>query len=437
MRGNETIPQIRQDDLIPIGTIVDNYEIMECIGSGSFSHVYIAKHIPTSNYCAAKVVNLKNITGNSLTNTLRELSVFMQVSHPSICHLYSYSLFQDNLIFFIEYATGGTLLDYVIQRQGLGEHDAQILFIQIFDAIRYLHIYHFAVHRDLKLENILLDSKNNIKIIDFGLTGTFYNNTLRTFVGTAGYQSPEIIAGNEYNEKCDVWSLGVCLFAMVTGRLPFSTQSSNYRKLIQEATDLKYPSTFSPGLVDLLQKMLEVHPSSRCSLVQLQSHPWLHGLDPIGNNIAPKPIIFYKINGFSDILKYKRRPTKADETALKKCEELNIDRNSLIDDLQKGITNSNTITYFFMVHPLLEKPTIYNDCHSAHEVVQIVNRNKLPHIHKVSHVCKGHNIKKNFSPCKAPNPLLPPHPRNRTPSVLCSKGVLTKPSMPGRKKSFS
>lgn len=338
------------------GSVIDDFEILEQIGRGGFSHVHIARHIPTDNYCAAKVVELTTMGPDEFTGMLREVSVFMQVDHPNICNLYRLSVAGENLIFFMEFATRGTLLDYVNSKGGLNEFEAQHLFVQIFAALRHLHVYHFLVHRDMKLENVLLDAKGNVKLTDFGLSGTYYNNLMRTFVGTPGYQPPEILGGSEYNEKCDVWSLGVCLYAMMTANLPFSTQTVCCRSLVDEATSFVYPPTFSPALVDLLKKMFEVRPADRPSLMQLQGHPWLRGLQQLGANIAPQPIMFYKVNNTQGILKFKRRSIKADPAVLEQCE--GVDPEELANDLKNGVSNANTTLYFFKLRPLATKPVM-------------------------------------------------------------------------------
>ncbi|OHT00619.1 CAMK family protein kinase [Tritrichomonas foetus] len=348
------------EGLITNGSVVDDFEIMEQIGSGAFSHVHIAKHTPTGCFCAAKIVDLRNTKTEEFVGIMREVSIFMQVDHPNICNLYRLSTANNQLIFFMEYASRGTLLEYVNAKGTLTEFEAQRLFIQIFNGLRHLHIYHFLVHRDLKLENILIDSNGNMKLTDFGLAGTYYNNLMRTFVGTAGYQPPEIIAGSEYDEKCDVWSLGVCLYAMLTGCLPFSSQNNNVRRLLQEVSEMKYPPHFSPGLVDLLKKMFEVRPASRPTLIQLQNHPWLRGLQQLGTNIAPQPVIFYKVTNVSMISKFKRRSFKPDPKILEKTEELcrekGIDTENLVSNLQKGLTGSDTTCYFCLLRFLGEKP---------------------------------------------------------------------------------
>jgi len=338
--------------------VIDEFEIMERIGGGGFSQVHIAKHLPTGNYSAAKIVDLSRLKSHEFTGIMREISVFMQVEHPHVCSLYRLSVVDKKLVFFIEFAGNGTLLSYVNKNGGLSEMEAQRIFVQIFEVLRFLHVQFFLVHRDLKLENILLDQYNNVKLTDFGLASTSYCNLLRSFVGTPGYTPPEILAGSEYDEKCDIWSLGVCLYAMLTGNLPFTSQNTNYRKLVEEAENLKYPLDFSPVVVDILQRMLEYRPSARANIMELQNHPFLRGLPPMTMNIAPTPIVFYKVSGISDISKFKRRSVKPNTVVLEKCEGIVVDIEKLTKELFEGLVTNNTATYFSIMHPLAEKPKI-------------------------------------------------------------------------------
>lgn len=341
------------------GQIVDDFEILEHFSSGAFSHVHLARHITTDNYCAAKIIDLSTQKEKTFSDLMREISVFMQVIHPNICTLYRLSIVNKLLIFFMEYGVNGTLLQYVNKTNGLQELEARRIFIQLFGLIRHIQLYHFLVHRDLKLENILLDANNNVKLVDFGFAGTFYNNTLRSFVGTPGYTPPEIIAGHEYSEKCDVWSLGVCLFTMMVGRLPFSAQSHDYSALVKEAQQLEMPLMFSKDLQNLLSQMLKPYVDDRPSLIQLQNHPWLRGLPHIPVTIAPKPIIFYRVNNMNDVIKFKRKVDHPDARCVEAaCDILQIEKEALIKDLQVGKINNETATYFFMLYPLKTKPDI-------------------------------------------------------------------------------
>lgn len=336
------------------GKIIDDFEILNKFSQGGFSAVHFAKHIPTNTYCAVKIINLDKQTKVTFNGIMREISVFMQVEHPNISTFFRVSFRQPILFFFMEYSPNGTLLNYVNKSKYLEENEARRLFLQLFSVLRHLHAAHFLVHRDLKLENVLMDKENNIKLIDFGLSSTFYNNHLRTFVGSPGYQPPEIIGGHEYDEKCDVWSLGICLFAMLTSRLPFTVQTHNMRRLLQEAESFNSPIGISPQCSDILHKMLQGLPNRRPTLLQLQNHPWLIGLPPLPSRLLPTPITFYNVRDYSDILKFKRKPlNQPNQTILDKCcNDYHIDRDLVVNQLATGLVTQETTTYFILTNPL-------------------------------------------------------------------------------------
>jgi hypothetical protein len=287
---------------------------------------------------------------------VREISVFQLVSHRNICSLYRISTVGHSLLFFMEFAPGGTLLDIVNQKKGLGEPEAQFYFIQLFAAVRHLHLFHFVAHRDLKLENVMIGRGRVVKLADFGLAGTACNSLMHTFLGTPGFQAPEIIAGNEYSEKCDIWSLGVCLWAMVAGRMPFSTQNTNYRLFLEEIKKIQYPRAFSPPLQDLLKKMLVVKPEERPSLMQLQDHAWLKGLEQLNPNIAPQPVYFQAARSLAAVSKLKRKKTAPLDAVVRKCVAMGIDEAELAADLARGETTAATTTYFVLCNPVTERP---------------------------------------------------------------------------------
>jgi serine/threonine protein kinase len=338
------------------GQIIDDFLIMEQIGSGAFSKVHLAEHLPTHCFAAVKIVDLAKLGPADVKSMIREISVFQLVSHRNICSLYRISTVAQSILFFMEFAPGGTLLQVVNEKKGLSEPEAQFFFIQLFAAVRHLHLYYFVAHRDLKLENVMIGKNRIVKLADFGLAGTAYNALMHTFVGTPGFQAPEVIAGNEYTEKCDVWSLGVCLWAIVTGRMPFSTENSSIRPFLEEVMKIQYPKTFSPLLQDLLKRMLVIKPDERPNLMQLQDHMWLKGLEQLSPNIAPQPVYFQSARSLSAVSKLKRKKVTPNENAMKKCEDIGIDIEQLKMDLANGETTQATTTYFVLCNPVTERP---------------------------------------------------------------------------------
>lgn len=433
-------------------SLVDNFEILEEIGHGAYSKVHICRHVPTNNYAAVKIVDLTNLKKFEFNGIMREVSVFMQVDHPNLTSFYHLTYLDEHVYFFMEFAPGGTLLEYVNQEKGLKEPEARRLFVQMFSAMRHLHVYNFLSHRDLKLENVLLDSKKNAKITDFGFAGTHYMNMLRTFVGTRGYTAPEVLSGAEYDEKCDVWSLGICLYAMVTASLPFTPTTESARVLIDQAQAFKFPSKFTPGLTDLLKKMLEVRPAQRPTLIQLQHHPWLKGIATIPMNVAPKPVVFYQIKDRSQIAKFRRQYAEFEEKVFQKMIPLGFNEDEVKKIIETGEVNDISATYYILRKPLSEKPII-----SKKEPEEPIVEVEIPPVKKetsptkitprkrnyslggshpnISKLTEG-DMKKaspfqrtsttNLSGAKAAHTNLPPTPLNKNPSVQKTPSAITK-----------
>jgi serine/threonine protein kinase len=145
---------------------------------------------------------------------------------------------------------------------------------------------------------------------------------------------------------------------MRCGRLPFSTQNVNFPTFLDEILKIQFPREFSPLRVALIKKMLVVKPDERPSLIQLQGHPWLKGLDQLSPNIAPKPVFFQNSRSIVSFSKVKRRKTVPDPIVLKKCIEFGIDCEQLTIELEKGETTANTTTYFVLLNPVSERPPV-------------------------------------------------------------------------------
>ncbi|EAY20665.1 CAMK family protein kinase [Trichomonas vaginalis G3] len=340
------------------GRVIDGFEIREQIGKGASSSVRIARHIRTNNFCAVKIIDLHAQRKSAFNGIIREISVFMQVSHPHLAKLFRLSQVGNLLFFFMEYASGGTLYQYVMSRKGLSEQEALRIFSQLFDVFNYLQTNFFIAHRDIKMENILIDNNLNVKVIDFGLSDTFYCHKLTGVVGTPGYTAPEVIGCNEYNEKCDVFSLGVTLYASLTMSMPFTLQQKDARLLIEEATNIARLSGISLDLQNLLDIMLQPRPQLRASFAQIASHPWLRNTGKKSYNCAPRPIVYYKVENYSDCLKFKRNPEKIDTDIISQCETYGISKELLEKELENGEINDDTTIYFVLKNPLQNLPAL-------------------------------------------------------------------------------
>ncbi|XP_074137857.1 maternal embryonic leucine zipper kinase isoform X2 [Sminthopsis crassicaudata] len=253
------------------------YELYETIGTGGFAKVKLARHILTGEKVAIKIMD-KNTLGNDLPRVKIEIDAMKNLSHQHICRLY-HVLETDNKIFMVmEYCPGGELFDYIIAKDRLSEEETRVFFRQIVSAVAYVHSQGYA-HRDLKPENLLIDEYHKLKLIDFGLCAKPKSNKdyhLQTCCGSPAYAAPELIQGKSYiGSEADVWSMGILLYALLCGFLPFD--DDNVMALYKKITRGKYdiPKWLSPGSILLLQQMLQVDPKKRISVKHLLSHPWI------------------------------------------------------------------------------------------------------------------------------------------------------------------
>jgi len=200
------------------------YVYNKVIGSGCFGRVYLGRNVSTNQEVAVKCLFKKNMSPEDITRATREITILKKLRHPHVCNLFDWYNTEDFIYLVMEYASGGELFDHMKSRGKLSENEARHFFKQILSAVDFCHSNNI-IHRDLKDKNILLDFQSNIKLIDFGLSN-FSDGVLRdrTYCGTPAYSAPEMILGSKYRgPEVDVWSLGVLLYNMVSGRMPFRT----------------------------------------------------------------------------------------------------------------------------------------------------------------------------------------------------------------------
>ncbi|XP_071368490.1 MAP/microtubule affinity-regulating kinase 3a isoform X11 [Centroberyx affinis] len=238
---------------------VGNYRLLKTIGKGNFAKVKLARHI---------------LTGREL---FREVRIMKILNHPNIVKLFEVIETERTLYLVMEYASGGEVFDYLVAHGRMKEKEARAKFRQIVSAVQYCHQKHI-VHRDLKAENLLLDADMNIKIADFGFSNEFtLGNKLDTFCGSPPYAAPELFQGKKYDgPEVDVWSLGVILYTLVSGSLPFDGQ--NLKELRERVLRGKYriPFYMSTDCENLLKRFLVLNPAKRGTLEQIMKDRWIN-----------------------------------------------------------------------------------------------------------------------------------------------------------------
>ncbi|CDW95763.1 hypothetical protein [Sporisorium scitamineum] len=250
--------------------IVGNYTLQRPIGEGTFGKVRLGLHRLTNTRVAIK--QIPKAHSASLT---REIHHHRRLHHPNVMQLYEVIATEQYIWMVSEICAGGELYDYLVENQVLAEPEARRIFGQLCLAVAYVHSKGI-VHRDLKLENILLDERCNVKLGDFGFTREFERNRLMdTFCGTTGYASPEMLAGRRYTgEEVDIWSLGVILYALLCGALPFDDDDEAVMKQKILQGDFEIPDCLSEEAQSLIASILQQDPSKRPSIHSILSHPW-------------------------------------------------------------------------------------------------------------------------------------------------------------------
>uniref|UniRef100_A0A3B4AAT1 non-specific serine/threonine protein kinase n=1 Tax=Periophthalmus magnuspinnatus TaxID=409849 RepID=A0A3B4AAT1_9GOBI len=245
---------------------VGNYRLLKTIGKGNFAKVKLARHILTGREVSA--------TNHKL---FREVRIMKILNHPNIVKLFEVIETERTLYLVMEYASGGEVFDYLVAHGRMKEKEARAKFRQIVSAVQYCHQKHI-VHRDLKAENLLLDADMNIKIADFGFSNEFtMGNKLDTFCGSPPYAAPELFQGKKYDgPEVDVWSLGVILYTLVSGSLPFDGQ--NLKELRERVLRGKYriPFYMSTDCENLLKRFLVLNPGKRGTLEQIMKDRWIN-----------------------------------------------------------------------------------------------------------------------------------------------------------------
>ncbi|XP_069824123.1 serine/threonine-protein kinase 33 [Dendropsophus ebraccatus] len=284
------VPHTRMDDEAAIQQI---YTFGKKLGQGSFGVVIEATHGESGKKWAIKKVNREKAGSSAVKLLEREVSILKTVNHNHIIHLEEVFETPKRVYLVMELCEGGELREILARRKRLSESETRHIIHSLACAIAYLHKKDI-VHRDLKLENILVQSADaadseemmlNIKVTDFGLAvqkgGVGSENMLQSTCGTPIYMAPEVINAHDYSQQCDIWSIGVIMYMLLSGDPPF--MGSSEEKLFEHIKrgDLIFSSavwqSVSEAAKDVLQKLLRVDPADRITANELLDHPWITG----------------------------------------------------------------------------------------------------------------------------------------------------------------
>ena len=326
---------------------ISQYQIKGKIGEGMFGKVKLGIHLLTKEKVAIKIFDKGKIKNEKEVEYIeREISILKKLNHYNTIKLYNI-IQNENFIFLIqEYVPNGELLHFLEnpENMNLTENHICKIYQQIISGIEYLHEIGIA-HRDLKLENILLNRDKNIKIIDFGLSNKYNKENgelLQSSCGSPCYAAPEMIKGIQYHGlDTDIWSSGILLYLMLCKSFPFNDKNNSklYQKILSGKFNL--PNYLSNEAKDLLSKLLKVNPIERIKLDEIKKHPWF-------NLYNPKNNYFYGIDINKIIM-------PIDEEIITDMINIGIEPNIVIDNIIRNCNNNITTIYYLLLQKKIKK----------------------------------------------------------------------------------
>jgi serine/threonine protein kinase len=289
-----------QTPLVLCPSKIGPYQLRGTIGSGGFSTVKLAYRADLDRYYACKVIQRKRLrTEHELQALENEIRILQQIHHPHIVALCD--LFKDTLNYYLmmEFCPNGDLFTMIVKLKSIPEDAARIFMKQILLALDYLHSHNLS-HRDIKPENIMSDENGNAKLTDFGLAKYAPEDHLTsTGCGSPYYVSPEIICGDPYSpRRSDMWSLGVVLYVMVSGHVPWA--SGNRRQVFEQIRNADYiiPRSVSSACNDLIRRLLVVKPEDRITAAGALRHQWLASTPMVEKPISVLVVSLRKVDNF-------------------------------------------------------------------------------------------------------------------------------------------
>ena len=267
-----------------------NYRVISYLGSGATSQVFCAVHTLSQKKVAIKRFRKQDMGPDQLDKVRREIEIMQMLDCPFCIDIHETLEDDSYLDIVMEYADNGSLLSHVVSYGSFREEEAANIICEVMFALYFLH-KEGILHRDIKLENLMLDKYNNVRLIDFGMSKVTESSQalLHTACGTPDYVAPEVILREPYSDKADIWSLGVLLYAMVTGKHPFQDDNIQqvFKKIVTE--DVQFPEYLSDDCVEIIKLCLQRDQHKRPSLRELVSLPFIANA---GNYDAMRHLIY-------------------------------------------------------------------------------------------------------------------------------------------------
>jgi NIMA (never in mitosis gene a)-related kinase len=273
------------------------YDKIRVIGQGAFGKVFLCKKVGDSTHVVMKQIPVDDLPPDERKSAMNEVDVLAMLQHPNIIAYYDSFVEDKSLNIVMEYAPGGTLCEYIQERNGrlLEEEHILQLFVQTLVAIEHVHLMNI-LHRDLKPQNIMLNKKRTVvKIGDFGIAKVLSSKitSAQTVVGTPCYISPEICEGRMYNRKSDIWALGCILYELTALHKAFegSNLPALVMKIMQGSRALSpLNDKYSQGLTLLINSMLCRNPEDRPNIENIMANPVLvNTLINLGTTVGRLP----------------------------------------------------------------------------------------------------------------------------------------------------
>ena len=339
-RQNNMLRQSRMS--LEKGKFIGPYEIIDFLKEGSQSKIYLGKSQYLKEPVAIKAINKSHFQKNldDLLLVTKQIETLKILKHRNIITLYEIYESRKHIYLITEYCQGKDLIEKIIRKKRFSEEEALLIFFQLLDAFTYMHKMNIC-HRNVRTEHILFDKNNRPKIVGFGYS-SFYekNKKIEGAFGSLCYACPEIIDEQPYNpELADVWSLGVILYVLICGYLPFSDEDDNKNKILISEGKIEFPKEISNKLKDLLRHMLDKDPNKRYNFQKVVKHPWI------------KP---YSESFFSQGVNIYKTIFPVEEKILNILHEFNFDEKKVKEDLIKNKFNIGTGLYKQIVRKLMD-----------------------------------------------------------------------------------